>query len=85
MLCKSKEMGNGESTIINVGFHLLFYCTKATIVWDIISRICGIDVSLGNVILSDQESDIAMLVIIVAYSICKEWLLSGKLITSLSR
>ena len=57
--------------------HLLFYCTKAKIVWDIVSRICGIDVSLRDVILSDQESDIAMLVIIVAYSIYKEWLLYG--------
>ena len=44
--------------------HLLFYCTQAKIVWEIVSRICGIDASLRDVILSDQESDIAMLVIV---------------------
>ena len=58
--------------------HMLFYCTTAKIVWEIVSRICGIDVSFRDVILSDEESDISMLVVIVAYSICKKWMLYGQ-------
>ena len=57
---------------------MLFYCTKDKTVWEIVSRICGIDVSLRDVILSDQESDISMLVIIVTYSIYSEWLIYGQ-------
>ena len=73
---------NNKCNICNVTHdipHLLFYCTKADAVWKTVSRICGIDISLKYIILSnDLESNLFMLIIIVAFSIYKEWLLYGQ-------
>ena len=40
-----------------------------------LSRICGNDISLKDVILTDLQSEMSMLVNIFAFSIYKEWLL----------
>ena len=72
---------NNKCNICNVTHdipHLLFHCKKAEAVWKIISRICGIDISLKDIILTDLESNLSMLIIIVAFSIYKEGLLYGQ-------
>ena len=54
------------------------YCTKADAVWKRVSRICGIDLSLKDIILTDLESSLSWLIVVVSFSIYKERLLHGQ-------
>ena len=72
---------NNKCNLCNVTHdipHLLFYCTKAEAVWKTLSRICGTDITLKDIVLTDLESNLSMLINIVAFAIYKEWLLYGQ-------
>ena len=58
--------------------HMLFHCKKAQVVWKMVSKLCNGVVSLKDVILTDMNPNISVLITIIAFSLYKEWLLYGE-------
>ena len=57
---------------------MLFHCKKAQVVWKMVSKLCNGVVSLKDVILTDMNPNISVLITIIAFSLYKEWLLYGE-------
>ena len=57
--------------------HLLFFCTKAITVWNLIGNIFECDISLTDVIITKMDKPMCMLISILGYLIYKDWLINS--------
>ena len=57
--------------------HLLFFCTKAITVWNLIGNIFKCDILLTDIIITNTDKPMCMLISTLGYLIYKDWLING--------
>ena len=84
MWSQFKEMRiryNKECNICKLTYdipHMLFHCKMAQVVQKMVSKLCNGVVSWKDVILTDMNPNISVLITIIAFSLYKKWLLYGE-------